>query len=65
MDIGEFSIYNACLSSALIGLIAINPEGGVESPRVSRVNMFSLKMATISVIIQTLYIHMIFIEGSR
>ena len=30
MDIGEFTIYNAYLSSALICLIAINAVGGVE-----------------------------------
>ena len=31
MDIGEFTIYNAYLSSTLICLIAINAVGGVES----------------------------------
>ena len=31
MDIGEFTIYNAYLSSALFGLIAITVVGGMES----------------------------------
>ena len=31
MDIGEFTIYNAYLSSALFGLIAITMVGGMES----------------------------------
>ena len=40
MDVGEFTIYNAYLSSALFGLITITMVGGMESyppPRVSRV----------------------------
>ena len=45
MDIGEFTIYNAYLSSALFGLIAITVVGGMESypPRVSRVNQLRLE----------------------
>ena len=59
MDIGEFTIYNAYLSSALFGLIEITMVGGGGGihphPRVSRVKFGVQNIELLCTLLETIF----------